>query len=138
LGQVAGPYARRIFSEELGLDESRLTLLHAEPKPDFGGGHADPNLVHAVELMHLMGVDQEGMGISEQELEKRPSTPPPAFGSAADGDADRNIIFGNRTFVNPADSLAVLTAHVVRRPLRPLGRMFVLRFTYVTSVLVKK
>ncbi|GJN23536.1 hypothetical protein PR202_gb11193 [Eleusine coracana subsp. coracana] len=42
---VAGAYAKRIFVEELGADES--SLLNCVPKEDFGGGHPDPNLTYA-------------------------------------------------------------------------------------------
>ena len=33
------------------------------------------------------------------------------LGAACDGDGDRNMILGQRCFVNPSDSLAVLTAN---------------------------
>merc|ERR1719198_2953188 len=36
---------------------------------------------------------------------------PPAFGAAADGDADRNMIMGSRFFCSPSDSLAVIVAN---------------------------
>ena len=52
---------------------------------DFGGGHPDPNLTYAKELVARMG-----LGKSNSEVE------PPEFGAAADGDADRNMILGNR------------------------------------------
>lgn len=34
----------------------------------------------------------------------------PDFGAAADGDADRNMILGNRFFVTPSDSVAIIAA----------------------------
>jgi phosphoglucomutase len=44
---VAGPTARKLFIEELGLPESSVT--RATPLPDFGGAHPDPNLTYASE-----------------------------------------------------------------------------------------
>ena len=105
---VQGPYAKRILMRELGLGKERLQLLHATSKEDFGGLHADPNLAHATELMALMGVDQDGMGIEAGDGAPRR----PSFGAAADGDGDRNMILGDGVFVTPSDSLAVLAAHV--------------------------
>lgn len=34
----------------------------------------------------------------------------PSFGAAADGDADRNMILGDRFFVTPSDSVAIIAA----------------------------
>ena len=34
----------------------------------------------------------------------------PDFGAAADGDADRNMVLGNRFFVTPSDSVAIIAA----------------------------
>jgi len=105
---VQGPYAKKIFCDELGLPAS--CLMNSVPKPDFGGhdspshGHADPNLTHAVELVAKMGLDKTGSKISTP-------TPPPKFGAAADGDADRNMILGDQFFVTPSDSLAVIAAN---------------------------
>ncbi|KAI8020971.1 Phosphoglucomutase, cytoplasmic [Camellia lanceoleosa] len=87
---VAGAYAKRIFVEELGAQES--SLLNCVPKEDFGGGHPDPNLTYAKEL------------VGE----------PPEFGAAADGDADRNMILGKRFFVTPSDSVAIIAANAVK------------------------
>lgn len=86
--------------------DGRLTILHAEPLPDFGGLHADPNLVHAKALMALMGVNSDGLAVAN------PIAPPPTFGAAADGDGDRNMILGSGVFVSPSDSLAVMAAHL--------------------------
>jgi phosphoglucomutase len=52
---------------------------------DFGGGHPDPNLTYAKELVERMG-----LGKSSSNVE------PPEFGAAADGDADRNMVLGKR------------------------------------------
>ena len=47
---VTGPYARALFVERFGLDES--TVQNAVPSEDFGGGHPDPNLT-SVSYTHL-------------------------------------------------------------------------------------
>jgi phosphoglucomutase len=92
LSAVTGPYALRIIGERLGAPAG--TVVNAEPLPDFGGHHPDPNPVHAAELMALMhGPDA------------------PDFGAASDGDGDRNMIVAPGLFVTPSDSLAILTAH---------------------------
>lgn len=100
---VQGPYARRVFVEELGAPES--CLINDTPKDDFGGGHADPNLTYARQVCDVMGVDRTGMPITGQTSE------PPCLGAAADGDADRNMILGRRFFVTPSDSLAIICAY---------------------------
>ncbi|XP_052881005.1 phosphoglucomutase, cytoplasmic-like isoform X3 [Gossypium arboreum] len=97
---VAGAYAHRIFVEELGAQES--SLLNCVPKEDFGGGHPDPNLTYAKELVARMG-----LGKSDSAVD------PPEFGAAADGDADRNMILGKRFFVTPSDSVAIIAANAV-------------------------
>jgi len=105
---VQGPYARRIIEDELGAKPGSAT--NADPQEDFGGhnspwhGHADPNLTYAVELVATMGLDKGGNKIDTP-------VPPPAFGAAADGDADRNMILSSRFFVSPSDSLAILVAN---------------------------
>lgn len=45
---AAGPYASAIFGKELG---NVVLLKDCEPKPDFNGGHPDPNLVCAKGLV---------------------------------------------------------------------------------------
>ncbi|KAG8637528.1 phosphoglucomutase, cytoplasmic [Manihot esculenta] len=97
---VAGAYAKRIFVEELGAQES--SLLNCVPKEDFGGGHPDPNLTYAKELVARMGLSK-----SSSQVE------PPEFGAAADGDADRNMVLGKRFFVTPSDSVAIIAANAV-------------------------
>ena len=92
LHAVTGPYAKRIFEGELGAPEG--SVINADPLPDFGGGHPDPNLTYAKELVAIMnGKDA------------------PDFGAASDGDGDRNMILGKNFFVSPSDSLAVITAN---------------------------
>ncbi|KAL4897143.1 hypothetical protein BDV59DRAFT_169886 [Aspergillus ambiguus] len=88
---VTGPYGVDIFVNELGLPAT--SVMNCEPKPDFGGGHPDPNLVYAHELVEA--VDQRGIH----------------FGAASDGDGDRNMIYGANTFVSPGDSLAIIAHH---------------------------
>jgi len=95
---VTGPYARALFVERLGQPAS--CLLNATPRDDFGGRHADPNLTYAVDLTAKMGVDKLGRPVA--------GGPYPSFGAASDGDGDRNMILGDRFFVTPSDSLAVL------------------------------
>src|SRR3546814_14689654 len=48
---VTGPYAQRIFVEQLGAATG--SVLNAVPLADFGGGHPDPNLIHARHLADL-------------------------------------------------------------------------------------
>eukprot|EP00301_Raphidiophrys_heterophryoidea_P016248 c25805_g1_i1.p1 GENE.c25805_g1_i1~~c25805_g1_i1.p1 ORF type:complete len:590 (-),score=140.22 c25805_g1_i1:46-1815(-) len=100
---VQGPYAKTVFCDVFGAPPS--CLLNAEPKEDFGGGHADPNLTYATALTQVMGVDRKGSPVFGQSSE------PPVFGAACDGDADRNMILGRRFFVTPSDSLAIIAAH---------------------------
>ncbi|KAG5456842.1 MAG: hypothetical protein BJ554DRAFT_3301 [Olpidium bornovanus] len=115
---VTGPYARRLFLEELNLPQS--SVMNCTPSPNFNGkdvdlsvsfvgqsrallmayrplpapnkqipgGHPDPNLTYAHELVER--VEKEGID----------------FGAASDGDGDRNMIIGKGCFVNPSDSVA--------------------------------
>ncbi|KAI8971270.1 phosphoglucomutase [Trametes punicea] len=85
---VTGPYGHAIFVETLGLPES--SVQNAQPLPDFGGGHPDPNLTYAHELVER--VEREGIH----------------FGAASDGDGDRNMIYGKGAFVTPSDSVAII------------------------------
>ena len=94
---VTGPYARAIIEGRLGAPEG--TVVNGNPLPDFGGGHPDPNLVHAKDLYDLMM-----------------SPDAPDFGAASDGDGDRNLIIGKNRFVTPSDSLALLAANAHLAP----------------------
>ena len=98
---VTGPYAHAIFEQALGAPAG--TVRNGKPLPDFGGGHPDPNLVHAKDLLELM------MG-------RHPHEPAPDLGAASDGDGDRNLIIGRGLFVSPSDSLAVLAANAHLAP----------------------
>ncbi|MCB1750881.1 MAG: alpha-D-glucose phosphate-specific phosphoglucomutase [Gammaproteobacteria bacterium] len=89
---VTGPYATEILETILGAEPG--TVMNGIPLEDFGGGHPDPNLSHAHELLELT----EGFD-------------PVDFGAASDGDGDRNMILGKNFFVTPSDSLAVLAAN---------------------------
>ena len=94
---VTGPYAKRILEGLLGAPAG--TVRNGTPLEDFGGGHPDPNLTYAQELAELL------LGSDAYR-----------FGAACDGDGDRNMILGQRCFVNPSDSLAVLTANATLAP----------------------
>ncbi|KAG0246304.1 Phosphoglucomutase-2 [Mortierella sp. GBA43] len=88
---VTGSYGQQIFVHELGLPQS--SVMNCVPKPDFGGGHPDPNLTYAHELVER--VEKENI----------------SFGAASDGDGDRNMIIGKGAFVTPSDSVAIIAAH---------------------------
>ena len=100
---VNGPYAKKVLVDELGQPESYL--MNAVPTLDFNGGHADPNLTYAKELVAIMGLDRKGNTIDTGDRAV------PSFGAAADGDGDRNMILGSKFFVSPSDSLAVIAAY---------------------------
>ena len=89
---ITGPYAKPIIEDMLHAEP--CTIINAEPLEDFGGRHPDPNLVYAHELV---------------EMTRGPNAVD--FAAASDGDGDRNMILGKDFFVNPSDSLAVMTAN---------------------------
>lgn len=97
LHAVTGPYAQAIFEQRLGAETG--TVIHGVPLEDFGGGHPDPNLVYAHDLVEIMFGDDG-----------------PDFGAASDGDGDRNMVLGRQFFVTPSDSLAVLAANATLVP----------------------
>jgi phosphoglucomutase len=92
LHAVTGPYAHRLFEQRLGAPLG--TVHNGEPLEDFGGGHPDPNLMYAHELVDILFGEHA-----------------PDFGAASDGDGDRNMILGRHFFITPSDSLAVLAAN---------------------------
>jgi len=94
---ITGPYAMEIFERRLGA--SAGTVMNGVPLTDFGGGHPDPNLVYAKQLVEEMFSDNA-----------------PGFGAASDGDGDRNMVLGAHFFVTPSDSLALLTANATLAP----------------------
>jgi phosphoglucomutase len=89
---ITGPYAKDILEKCLGGVEG--TVINGIPLTDFGGGHPDPNLTYAEELVTEMF-----------------SQNAPTLGAASDGDGDRNMILGANFFVTPSDSLAVMAAN---------------------------
>lgn len=95
---VTGPYAQEIFVNRLGA--SKDSVMNCVPSEDFAGGHPDPNLTYAEELVKIMFAGDSA----------------PDFGAASDGDGDRNMILGKNFFVTPSDSLAVLAANATLVP----------------------
>jgi phosphoglucomutase len=92
MSAVTGPYAREIFEHLLGAPAG--TAVNADPLPDFGGHHPDPNPTYAADLVAAL------TGLSA-----------PDFGAASDGDGDRNMVVGRAGPISPSDSLAVLAAN---------------------------
>ena len=88
---ITGPYATEILEKRLGAAPG--TVMNGIPQADFAGGHPDPNLTYADELVAIMFADDA-----------------PDFGAASDGDGDRNMILGKQFFVTPSDSLAMIAA----------------------------
>jgi phosphoglucomutase len=93
LHAVTGPYAQAILEKTLGAPQG--TVVNAVPLPDFGGGHPDPNPVHAADLVACVADPRNAL----------------SFGAASDGDGDRNMIVGPGFVVGPSDSLAVIVAN---------------------------
>ncbi|KAK3906858.1 hypothetical protein C8A05DRAFT_11427 [Staphylotrichum tortipilum] len=91
LSGVTGPYGKAIFERELGLGAE--STQGCVPSPDFNGGHPDPNLTYAHDLVEAVEKNQI------------------PFGAASDGDGDRNMIYGAGAFVSPGDSLAIIAHH---------------------------
>jgi phosphoglucomutase len=89
---VTGPYATEILVNRLGA--TATSLMNCEVSENFGGGHPDPNLTYAHDLVEMLYGNQA-----------------PDFGAASDGDGDRNMILGNNFFVTPSDSLAIIVAN---------------------------
>ncbi len=89
---ITGPYAIEILEKRLGAAPG--TVMNGVPQSDFAGGHPDPNLTYAEELVAIMFADDA-----------------PDFGAASDGDGDRNMILGKQFFVTPSDSLAMIAAN---------------------------
>jgi phosphoglucomutase len=95
---VTGPYAKEILVNRLAAPAE--SLMNCEPSEDFGGGHPDPNLTYAEDLVKIMFAGEDALD----------------FGAASDGDGDRNMILGQNFFVTPSDSLAVLAANATLVP----------------------
>ena len=47
---VTGPYCEAIFGDELGAPRE-TSFMKTQILPDFGGGHPDPNLTYASDLV---------------------------------------------------------------------------------------
>jgi phosphoglucomutase len=90
---VTGPYATEIIERRLGAPMG--SVMNGIPLEDFGGGHPDPNLAHAKELVSRVFDSKASID----------------FGAASDGDGDRNMILGRNFFVTPSDSLAIMAAN---------------------------
>ncbi len=94
---VTGPSAKEIMEGRLGAPAG--SVINGVPLEDFGGGHPDPNLTYAHQLVEIMyDIDA------------------PDLGAASDGDGDRNMILGRGFFVTPSDSLAVIAANATLAP----------------------
>ncbi|HWB48233.1 MAG TPA: alpha-D-glucose phosphate-specific phosphoglucomutase [Stellaceae bacterium] len=92
MNAVTGPYAREIFERRLGAPAG--TAVNAEPLPDFGALHPDPNPTYAADLLRtVMAADG------------------PDLGAASDGDGDRNMVVMPSGAIGPSDSLAILAAN---------------------------
>ncbi|PPD56815.1 MAG: alpha-D-glucose phosphate-specific phosphoglucomutase [Methylotenera sp.] len=94
---VTGPYAKEILVNRLGAPAA--SLMNCEVSETFGGGHPDPNLTYAHELVDVLYAP---------DTKTRAA---PDFGAASDGDGDRNMILGKAFFVTPSDSLAIIAAN---------------------------
>lgn len=89
---VTGPYAQALLVDRLGAPVS--SLMNCVVSETFGGGHPDPNLTYAEELVKIVY-----------------GAHAPDFAAASDGDGDRNMILGKGFFVTPSDSLAIIAAN---------------------------
>jgi phosphoglucomutase len=97
MSAVTGPYAKVLFEELLGAAPG--SVVNAEPLPDFGHHHPDPNLVHCKHLYDLAFSPES-----------------PDLCAASDGDGDRNLVIGRDQFVTPSDSLAIIAANAHLAP----------------------
>jgi phosphoglucomutase len=97
MSAVTGPYAREIFERRLGAAAG--SAVNADPLPDFGGHHPDPNPLYAADLIAALAAPDA-----------------PDFGAASDGDGDRNMVVARAEgpgggAIGPSDSLAILAAN---------------------------
>lgn len=107
---VTGPYAKEIFVDRLGAPAA--SLMNCALSETFNGGHPDPNLTYAHELVEVLYSS---------------ANQTPDFGAASDGDGDRNMILGKRFFVTPSDSLAIIAANAQLIPAYKKGLLGVAR-----------
>jgi phosphoglucomutase len=108
MNAVTGPYATEIFENRLGAPAG--SVVRADPLPDFGGLHPDPNPVYARELIDAMSAADA-----------------PDFGAASDGDGDRNLIVAPGHIIAPSDSVAILAANAHLAPAFAQGLVGVAR-----------
>ena len=104
---VTGPYAQEILVNRLGApgdNSEQPSLMNCIVSETFGGGHPDPNLTYAHELVEVLYGNEA-----------------PDFGAASDGDGDRNMVLGKHFFVTPSDSLAIIAANAKLIPAYQLG-----------------
>ena len=99
---VTGPYAQEILVNRLCAPQN--SLMNCDVSETFGGGHPDPNLTYAHELVEVLYGDETN------------GKQTPDFGAASDGDGDRNMILGKHFFVTPSDSLAIIAANATLIP----------------------
>lgn len=105
---VTGPYVSTILVDKLGASSD--SCMRTVNKPDFGGGHPDPNLTYAKNLVDMMkkgehdlGAAFDGDGVSVRRV----------FSNFKLHFQDRNMIIGkNGFFVTPSDSLGVIADHL--------------------------
>jgi phosphoglucomutase len=90
---VTGPYASEIFGKRLAAGTG--SIINKIPREDFAGGHPDPNLIYAKELVAHLNQGKYA----------------PNLGAASDGDGDRYMLIGRNFFVNPSDCLAIMAAN---------------------------
>lgn len=90
---VTGPYAIEIFERRLAAGTD--AVINKIPLEDFAGGHPDPNLIYAHELVTRLNQGKNA----------------PNLGAASDGDGDRYMLIGQKFFVNPSDCLAIMAAN---------------------------
>eukprot|EP00744_Colponema_vietnamica_P012356 GILI01017356.1.p1 GENE.GILI01017356.1~~GILI01017356.1.p1 ORF type:complete len:637 (+),score=162.11 GILI01017356.1:54-1964(+) len=105
LSGIAGPYIQKVFVDILQVG-SNVVIENSTPLADFGGGHPDPNLTYAKNLVAKMGLNRDGT-----PADNGSSAVSYDFGVAFDGDADRNMILGRQFFVSPSDSVAIIAAN---------------------------
>lgn len=91
---ITGLYTTEILGGKLGV--SADSLMNATPLEDFGGGHPDPNLAYAPDLVRKLFNGEAD------------------FGAASDGDGDRNMILGDKCFVTPSDSVAIIADYATK------------------------
>lgn len=116
LNGVTGPYGKAIFIDELGLPIS--SIQNYKPLNDFGGLHPDPNLTYAKSLVEKVDLNKI------------------TFGAASDGDGDRNMIYGYKTFVSPGDSVAIIAEHALSIPYFKKNGIYGLARSMPTSIAI--